>query len=105
MTGSRDTRRGDVRYACPRARVIPHVRGWVNESKLLPVIKAEAELATVSVQRMQRGTAEDEAKLAALAAKRTRVLENYEDGLYGDGSSAKAKRDAEADPYLPYRSM
>lgn len=89
LTGSRDQRRGDVRYACPRARVVPHARGWVNESKLMPVIKAEADRAGLLVKRAQKGSADDEAKLAALAAKRTRVLENYDDGLYD-----KATRDA-----------
>lgn len=81
LTGSRDARRGDVRYACSRARVTPHARAWVNESKLLPVIKAEAELAALAVRRLQRGTPEDEAKLATLAGKRTRVIDTYADGL------------------------
>lgn len=89
LTGSRDSRRGDVRYQCARSRVIPHARGWVNESKLLPVVIEEAEHAAVRARRMQKGTAEDEAALAALAAKRTRVIENYEDGL-----TDKATRDA-----------
>ena len=88
LTGSRDARRGDVRYACSRARQIPHIRAWVNESKLLPVVKAEAGLAAVFAKRAQVGSAEDEAAMAALAAKRTRILENYDDGLYD-----KATRD------------
>jgi DNA invertase Pin-like site-specific DNA recombinase len=82
LTGSRDARGRDVRYACSRARVIPHVRGWVNESKLLPVVKAEAGRAGIAVRRLQVGSADDEAALAALAEKRGRILENYDDGLY-----------------------
>ena len=82
LTGSYNKRHGDVRYACSRARTVPHARGWVNETKLLPVILAEAARALPMEKRTQKGTAEDEAKLAALAAKRTRVLENYDDGLY-----------------------
>jgi hypothetical protein len=79
LTGSRDTRRGDVRYACPRARVVPHVRGWVNESKLLPVVKAEADRAIASVRRMQKGSADDDAALAQLARKRSLVIDAYTD--------------------------
>jgi DNA invertase Pin-like site-specific DNA recombinase len=82
LTGSHDTRRGDVRYQCARSRTVPHVRGWVNESKLMPVVKAEAERAAFAVRRLQKGSVEDEAALAVLAAKRTRILENYDDGLY-----------------------
>ncbi len=88
LTGSRDTRRGDVRYACSRARVIPHVRGWVNESKLLPVIAAEVGHAAVAMKRLQKGSAEDDAALATLAAKRARVIDTYTDGLID-----KAERD------------
>lgn len=89
LTGSHDARQGDVRYACSRSRIIPHMRGWVSESKLLPVIKAEADRAALATRRLQKGSADDEAALAALAAKRTRILENYDDGLYD-----KATRDA-----------
>ncbi len=88
LTGSYNKRHGDVRYACSRARTVPHARGWVNETKLLPVVKAEAERALVSIRRMQKGTAADEAELRRLAEKRKRVLENFEDGLYD-----KAERD------------
>lgn len=89
MTGSHDHRTGDVRYQCARSRVTEHARGWVSESKLMPVIAAEAAHAAVAVKRMRKGSADDEAKLLALAAKRTRILENYDDGLYD-----KATRDA-----------
>jgi hypothetical protein len=50
---------------------------------------AEADHAALAVRRMRKGTAEDEAALAALAAKRSRILENYDDGHYD-----KATRDA-----------
>lgn len=73
LTGSTDPRRGDVRYACSRARVLPHVRGWVNESKLLPVVIDEANRAKARVRRMQVGSAEDEAKLRELEVERQRV--------------------------------
>jgi DNA invertase Pin-like site-specific DNA recombinase len=89
LTGSHDQRRGDVRYQCARSRTVPHVRGWVNESKLMPVIKAEAERAAIAVQRIQKGSVEDAAALAILGAKRARILENFDDGLYD-----KATRDA-----------
>lgn len=81
LTGSWDKRRGEVRYACSRARTVPHARGWVNEAKLLPVIVAEAARALPAEKRSQRGSAEDEAKIAALASRRQRVIDNYEDGL------------------------
>jgi hypothetical protein len=89
MTGSYDKRRDEVRYACSRSRVIPHPRGWVNEDKVLPGIKAEAELAAIRMTRRQRGSAEDQARLAALAVKRARVVDMYADGTIQD----KADRD------------
>jgi DNA invertase Pin-like site-specific DNA recombinase len=81
LTGSFDARRKDVRYYCRRARVTPHARGWVNESKLLPVVAAEAERAALMVRRLQKGNPEDETRIAALAAKRARVIDTYADGL------------------------
>jgi len=88
LTGSWDKRRGEVRYACSRARTVPHARGWVNEAKLLPVIVAEAARALPVEKRMQRGSAEDEAKLARLAAKRERIID-----MAADGVIDKAERD------------
>lgn len=88
MTGSHDQRRGDVRYSCARARVTKHARGWVNESKLMPVVKAEAERAAIAIRRMQVGSAEDEAAVAALGAKRSRIVDTYADGVID-----KAERD------------
>lgn len=88
LTGSHDQRTGDVRYACSRARVTPHARGSVNESKLLPGISAEAERAAFEERRMRKGSAEDEAALVALHAKRDRVIDTYTDGILD-----KAERD------------
>jgi DNA invertase Pin-like site-specific DNA recombinase len=81
LTGSHDTRRGDVRYHCARSRVVPHVRGWVNESKLLPLVAAEAAIAGIRVLRLRKGNAEDEMAIGRLAAKRARVIDTYTDGL------------------------
>lgn len=88
LTGSHDQRTGDVRYACPRSRVTPHGRGAINESKLMPVIVPEAGRAAVAMKRVQKGSAEDEAALAALAQKRSRVIDTYTDGIID-----KAERD------------
>lgn len=73
LTGSRDSRRGDTRYACTRARTTPHGRGWVNESRLLPVIVAEWEHTIPRLRLEQVGSAEDEDKARSLAAERERV--------------------------------
>jgi DNA invertase Pin-like site-specific DNA recombinase len=80
MTGSRDTRRGDVRYSCTRAKYTPHGRGWVNESKLLHLVQAETERAAPAIRRLQVGSPEDEAKTAELDAERTRVKAMYRKG-------------------------
>lgn len=80
LTGSYNKRHGDIRYACSRARTVPHARGWVNETKLLPVIKAEADRAALAVRRLQVGSAEDEARMAELGAERTRVKTMYRKG-------------------------
>src|SRR5439155_19299757 len=81
LTGSRDSRRGDVRYQCARSRTVPHARGWVSESKLLPAIRAEVGRAALMVKRLQKGSREDEAALAALEAKRARVIDTFTDGV------------------------
>jgi DNA invertase Pin-like site-specific DNA recombinase len=81
LTGSRDTRRGHIRYECRSARYTPHARGWVSESRLLPVIRAEAGRAQLSTKRVQKGTREDEAASATLAKKRARIVDLAADGL------------------------
>jgi DNA invertase Pin-like site-specific DNA recombinase len=89
LTGSRDTRRGDVRYNCARARVTPHARGWVNESKLLRPVQAEVEQAILSIKRLQVGSAEDEAAAMNLAEKRARILDMTADGMIGKADAQR----------------
>lgn len=80
LTGSWDKRRGEVRYACSRARTIPHARGWVNEAKLLPVVVAEVARAQFQWKRLQTGSVEDEARIAELDAERARVKAMFRKG-------------------------
>lgn len=80
MTGSYDKRRQEVRYACSRARVIPHPRGWINEDKVLPQIMEESARAGLRIARARRGTAKDEARLAELASERERVKAMFRKG-------------------------
>ena len=81
LTPSKDARWEATRYYCHRSRVVPHVRGWVTERVVLPGVAAEAERAALMMRRAQKGSRDDEAKLAALAAKRGRVIDTYTDGL------------------------
>jgi hypothetical protein len=81
LTASRDSRTGLVRYYCHRAKVTPHPRGWVSEHLLTAAIRDEADRAAFAIRRMQVGSADDQAKAAALASKRDRILTNFEDGL------------------------
>jgi DNA invertase Pin-like site-specific DNA recombinase len=90
MTPSLDRRRGEVRYYCNWAKVTPHGRAWVSEKNLIAAVRDEAQhVAKLFEGRVPKGSAEDEAKAKALDAKRGRILENYDDGLYD-----KASRDA-----------
>jgi len=106
LTPSKDARWEATRYYCHRARVVPHVRGWVTERVVLPGVAAEVGRAALMMKRMQKGSRDDEAQLAALAAKRIRIGENYDDGVYD-----KAKRDTrraavvEAESKLSTRRM
>ncbi len=88
LTPSKDPKYDYIRYYCHRSRVTPHPRKWVTERVVLPGIVAEAERAAFVVKRLQKGSRDDEAKLAALAAKRVRVIDTYTDGLID-----KAERD------------
>ena len=88
LTGSLDGRYDQVRYYCHRGRITEHSRGWVSESKVIGAIKAEAERAGLMIRRLQQGSPDDEAALAALAAKRSRVIDTYTDGMID-----KAERD------------
>lgn len=81
LTPSRESRSGDVRYYCHRARVTPHPRGWVFEPKLLPPIVAQVEHAAVLIRRLTVGSAEDTAAIDALASKRARILDMAADGM------------------------
>lgn len=81
LTASLDKRRDEVRYYCHRAGVTPHPRAWVSESKILPLVAAEAERAALLVRRRQVGSATDEAVLRDLASKRDRVIDVFTDGL------------------------
>jgi DNA invertase Pin-like site-specific DNA recombinase len=89
LTPSKDTKYDYIRYYCHRARVVAHPRKWVTERVVLPGVAAEVEHAALMIKRMQKGSRADEASLAALAAKRTRVIDTYTDGLID-----KAERDA-----------
>ena len=88
MTPSLDRRRGEVRYYCNWAKVTPHGRGWVSESKVIGLVAAEAEHAALLVRRQQVGTSKDEAEAARLDAKRGRIVE-----MYAEGVIDKAARD------------
>lgn len=81
LTPSKDTKYDYIRYYCHRSRVMAHPRKWVTESVVLPAVAAEAERAALAMRRLQKGTLDDEAKLATLAAKRGRVIDTYADGL------------------------
>jgi hypothetical protein len=78
----------------------------VTERVVLPGVAAEVGRAALMMKRMQKGSRDDEAQLAALAAKRIRIGENYDDGVYD-----KAKRDTrlaavvEAESKLSTRRM
>jgi DNA invertase Pin-like site-specific DNA recombinase len=88
MTGSYDRRHDQVNYYCRLARVTPHARGNVLESKILPGVIDEASFAIPNIANAQRGSKEDEARAVDLAGKRDRWLEQYAEGLID-----KAERD------------
>lgn len=82
LTGGRPTRGTGraVRYACRQGSTLPHGLHSIAESAILPAIRVEAELLSPggSVIKTKKGTSGD---YDALAAKRERVLVNFEDGL------------------------
>jgi len=106
LTPSKDAKYDYIRYYCHRARVVAHPRKWVTERVVLPSVAAEAERAAHMITRMPKGSRDDEAKLVVLAAKRTRVIDTYTDGLID-----KPERDtrlaviAEAESKLSTRRM
>ena len=81
LTPSKDAKYDYIRYYCHRSRVVPHARGWVTERVVLPSVAAEIEHAAPMIRRLQRGSRDDEAKMAALGAKRSRIIDTYADGL------------------------
>jgi DNA invertase Pin-like site-specific DNA recombinase len=88
LTGSYDRRHDQVNYYCRLARVTEHARGNVLESKILPGVIEEASFAIPNLRNVRRGSADDEARVATLAATRERWLEQYAEGLID-----KAERD------------
>jgi DNA invertase Pin-like site-specific DNA recombinase len=81
MTGQRDKRSGVTNYYCRLARVTPHARGNVLESKVLPIVADEAERFVIQITQRHRGSADDESRLRKLAAKRSRVVDMYADEI------------------------
>jgi hypothetical protein len=71
-----------VSYLCFRGRYEPdHPRPYVvSERAILPWVKAEAARLQPDVDRIEIAEA-DSGRLEELDAKRTRILDNYEDGL------------------------
>jgi len=80
LTGSYNKKRQFTNYYCRKARTTPHARGNVGEPKLVAGIKAEADRAAIVVRRLLRGSPDDAGRIAALAAKRSRVVDTYADG-------------------------
>jgi DNA invertase Pin-like site-specific DNA recombinase len=91
LTGTRDRLEGPhggrVRYSCRLGSVKPHPRVSISEHLILPLIRAEAErlapAGSVKVQHVGDGRSSD-----SLAAKRSRWIEQYAEGLID-----KAERD------------
>lgn len=84
MTARRDKRSGNVVYECRAARTNPgaHRRAWVSEHVVMPaVVEAAAREWRIVTRRESRGSEADDRRAAELAAKRERILANFEDGL------------------------
>lgn len=90
MTGQYDRKHDLVNYYCRLARVTPHARKNVTESKVLPVVVEEASLAVPNIRRARRGTAEDEARVAELAAERERVTTMFRKGHIDEAALDRA---------------
>jgi len=79
LTGTRDRDGARVRYSCRLGTSLPHPRISVTESHILPAIREEvAHLRTPEQIETETG---DDARRAALEARRLRVLDMYEAGL------------------------
>lgn len=86
---------GVVRYLCRSGYLnVAHGRCQVNEKRILEWAKATLEAADLPVRFAQStGGTSPAMEMAAIEAKRKRILENYEDGLID-----KARRDARLAP-------
>ena len=95
LTGSRDPRGNRApRYRCHSARTRPgHPHPFdVNEDIVRPWAEAEAARYEPPVDSVELAAA-DEDERSRLDGRRLRVIDNYEDGIYGNGLPAKAERD------------
>jgi len=86
-----NTHRGQL--YCSHGPITPgHGRYVVQEAALLPWLKAEAaRLRTPDAVELAERS---EARREALEARRQRIIDNYEDGKYGDGLIGRQRRDA-----------
>lgn len=106
MTPSVDSRTGEVRYYCRRARVTPHGRGWVSEKVIIGAVAAEAEKARLLIRRRFIGTAHDEEKARRLEAKRARILDMAVDGMIDKADAQRRLAEvAEAERGLTTRRL
>jgi DNA invertase Pin-like site-specific DNA recombinase len=80
LTPSKDAKYDYIRYYCHRSRVVAHPRKWVTESVVLPGVAAEAERAALIMKRLQKGSRDDEAKMASLSKERERVKTMFRKG-------------------------
>ena len=85
LTGSTDS--GVVRYRCGLGSMTPHQRRSLPESRLLPLIAAEA--ARLHTPDRLAAQAEDDAARAALEAKRERVMEMALEGVLMQGERVR----------------
>jgi len=79
LTGHADDA-GRVRYYCHQGVVRPHGRATVNESSIIASVGAELDHLVLVVKRVNIGSTDDDVKLAELDARRTRIIQNFEDG-------------------------
>lgn len=95
LTGSTG-KNGEVRYYCHRAKVVPHGRGWISESVLLPLIEAEVEHAALFIKKATVGSAADEARARELDAEADRLTTMFQKG-YIDEATLDARMAEVAD--------
>jgi DNA invertase Pin-like site-specific DNA recombinase len=90
MTAARYAR-GSAVYRCPAGYSIPHAQGAVSEGRIINWVKQEAARFRVPFAQVEIAE-RDESRRLELEARRQRVIDNYEDGVYGE--RGKAERDA-----------